>query len=82
MPTSEELKLAPQFDGLAACVRVLVAEVAKGADEAKLRQRLALAAAADIRSKTSDPQLESLRNLMLVTVARTFGVSFGSIGGQ
>ena len=78
MPT-EELLLAPQFDGLAAVVRALVSELAER-DEG-LRRKLALAAAADIRAKTESVS-EAARNIMLVTAARTCGVPFGLVAGQ
>jgi hypothetical protein len=53
-----------------------------GPEEKEFRQRLALAAAADVKSKTASPQQEAARNVTLTIVARTFGVSFGSIGAN
>jgi hypothetical protein len=77
-----ELALATQFDGLAACVRAVVSELIKSTQDENLRQRLALAAAADIRSKTSAADLKAAQDLMLATVARTFEIPIGRIAGQ
>lgn len=82
MATHEELVLAPQLDGLAASVRALISEYLEEHHGEDLRRRMALKAAADIRSKTDGAELEDARNLMLLTVARTFGVPAGVVLGQ
>jgi hypothetical protein len=80
MASSEEMLLAPQFDGLAAVVRAIVSEIA--ADDTGLRQKLARAAAADIRKRTTDLKSEAARNVMLATAAITCGVPIGLLAGQ
>jgi hypothetical protein len=78
--TSAEQMLAPQFDGLAAVVRAIVAELA--ADNIGLREKLARRAAADIRARTKDFKNEAACNVMLATAAITCGVPIGLLAGQ
>jgi phospholipase/lecithinase/hemolysin len=80
MPSVEEVTLAPQFDGVAAVVRAIVSELAAADDG--LRQKLARAAAADIRARTPDLRNEAARNVMLATAAITCGVPIGLLAGQ
>jgi hypothetical protein len=80
MPSSTEVMLAPQFDGLAAVLRALIAELATDNDD--LRKKLARAAAADIRAKVPDQKHEAARNVMLAVAAITCGVPIGSLAGQ
>lgn len=84
MPSSEELALAPLFDGLQASVRAIIAELVPLLPGSKdeVRRRLVRAAAADIRRRMPDPSHEAERNLMLLTVARTFDVPIGETLGQ
>ena len=72
--------LTPMFDGLAAVVRALISELAD--NDPALRERLARAAGADIREKTADHKNEAARNIMLLTAARTCGVSEGVLVGH
>jgi hypothetical protein len=82
MSTHEELTLAPQFEGLAAAVRALISEYLEEHQGEDLRRRMALKAAADVRSKTADAEMKSARDAMQLTVARTFGVPAGVLIDQ
>jgi hypothetical protein len=80
MESTEEMMLTPQFDGLAAVIRAIVSELAE--DNTGLRQKLARAAAADIRNRTQGLKSDAFRNVMLATAAITCGVPIGSLAGQ
>ena len=80
MPSSTELMLAAQFDGLAAVLRSLISEL--DSTNAGMRQKLARSAAADIRERTKDLKSDAARNVMLATAAITCGVPIGSLAGQ
>jgi hypothetical protein len=80
MPSSTEIMLAPQFDGLAAVLRAILSELDSGNNG--LRQELARRAGADIRARTKDFKNDEARQVMLATVAITCGVPIGLLAGQ
>jgi hypothetical protein len=80
MPSPTEIMLAPQFDGLAAVLRAIVSELET--DQSGIRQKLARAAATDIRSRMKDANRDAARDVMLATVAITCGGPIGSLAGN
>jgi septal ring factor EnvC (AmiA/AmiB activator) len=80
MSSSTELMLAPQFDGLAAVLRALVSELESA--NTGVRQKLARAAATDIRARMKDANRDAARDVMLATAAITCGVPIGSLAGN
>jgi hypothetical protein len=78
MPSSTELLLAPQFDGLAAVLRALISELES--TNTGTRQKIARAAAYDIQKRMKDSNRDMARDIMLYTIATTCDLPIGSIG--